>query len=73
MQITIELTEEEYIQVKSYVKRALMMAQIGMANLTITDKILGRLYMAAEKAKKTQLQRTAGQVLYHIDKKEKEQ
>lgn len=55
MQVTIEITEEEYAQVESYTKRALLMSQIGMANLTIVDKILGRLYMAVgENAKQAQ-------------------
>ena len=49
MQVTIEITEEEYMQIESHAKRSLMMDQIGMANLTIADKILARICVAVSR------------------------
>jgi len=46
MQITIEITEEEYTQIEMYTRRVLVMAQDGITDLTIADKILRRLCVA---------------------------
>ena len=55
MQVTIEITQEEYEQVEKHTKRALVMSQIGMGTITIADKMLGRLCMAVgKKARKAQ-------------------
>lgn len=55
MQITIEITQEEYEQVEKHTKRALVMSQIGMGTITIADKMLGKLCMAVgKKARESQ-------------------
>ena len=55
MQITIEITEEEYMQIESYTRRVVVMSQIGMSAPTIADKMLGRLCMAVgKKARESQ-------------------
>lgn len=46
MQATIELTEQEYKALESHVEKAVMMDKTGFMPLTVSDKILGRLYLA---------------------------
>ena len=49
MQVTIEITEEEYEQVEKHTRRAIVMGLTGMSAPTIADKMLGKLCMAVGK------------------------
>ena len=54
MQITIELTQEEYRQLETHIQKAVMMSEIGFASLTIAERIAGKVYLAASEMMSTE-------------------